>query len=47
MMNLISKIKNLISLIIKPISGGSSYGLIKINNKKSLDKYFNDKNYKI
>ncbi len=30
-------------LIIKPISGGSSYGLIKINNKKSLDKYFNDK----
>tara|TARA_B100000963_G_scaffold185343_1_gene161091 strand:- start:417 stop:1331 length:915 start_codon:yes stop_codon:yes gene_type:complete len=30
-------------LIIKPISGGSSYGLIKINNNKSLSKYFNNK----
>ncbi len=27
-------------LIVKPINGGSSRGLIKINNKKSLNKYF-------
>ena len=33
-------------LIIKPINGGSSYGLIKINNKKSLDKYLNTKKIK-
>ena len=30
-------------LIIKPINGGSSYGLIKINNKESLNKYLNNK----
>ena len=33
-------------LIIKPINGGSSYGLIKINNKKSLNKYLNNKKIK-
>ena len=33
-------------LIIKPINGGSSYGLIKINNKESLDKYLNNKRIK-
>ena len=29
-------------LIIKPINGGSSYGLLKINNKKSLNKYLDN-----
>ena len=33
-------------LIIKPINGGSSYGLIKINNKESLNKYLNNKKIK-
>ena len=33
-------------LIIKPIDGGSSYGLIKINNAKSLDKYLKNKKIK-
>ena len=28
-------------LIIKPVSGGSSYGLKKVNNKKSLSEYLN------
>ena len=30
-------------LIIKPVNGGSSYGLIKVNNKESLIKYLNKK----
>ena len=33
-------------LIIKPVNGGSSHGLIKINNKESLNKYFNNKKIK-
>ena len=33
-------------LIIKPINGGSSYGLIKINNRESLNKYLNNKKIK-
>ena len=33
-------------LIIKPINGGSSYGLIKVNNKESLNKYLNNKKIK-
>ena len=33
-------------LIIKPVNGGSSYGLIKVNNKKSLSKYLNKKKIK-
>ena len=31
---------------MKPINGGSSYGLIKINNKKSLNKYLSNKKIK-
>ncbi len=30
-------------LIIKPINGGSSYGLVKVDNKESFNKYFNNK----
>ena len=33
-------------IIIKPINGGSSYGLLKINNKKSLNEYLNNKKIK-
>ena len=33
-------------IIIKPINGGSSYGLLKINNKKSLNKYLDNKKIK-
>ena len=33
-------------LIIKPVNGGSSYGLIKVNNKESLIKYLNKKKNK-
>ena len=33
-------------LIIKPVNGGSSYGLIKVNNKESLIKYLNKKKLK-
>jgi D-alanine-D-alanine ligase len=33
-------------LIIKPVNGGSSYGLIKVNNKKSLSEYLNKKKIK-
>ena len=30
-------------IIIKPINGGSSFGLLKINDKKSLNKYLDNK----